>query len=112
MALLLWPLARRSDRAEGVAHSPPMPTALSTPAQGYVPRCATNDLKDIIEDWLEELVRVYDDKFLSSYGPFHPRVKELLERYVRCGDPHFGFLRLRCINPECTCKGELIVPFS
>ena len=82
------------------------------PAPGYRPRSSTNALKEIVEDHLEELLHVYDERFRSNYGPFHPRVKDLLERFTRCGDPHFGFLRLRCTNPDCTSKEEKLVPFS
>ncbi len=60
---------------------------------GYTPRSSTNDLKDIIEDHLEELWRVYDERFARTCGPLHPRVRDLMEAYVRCGDPHFGFLK-------------------
>mgnify|MGYP003710157563 CR=1 FL=1 len=79
---------------------------------GYRPRPWTNPLKEIVEDHLEEPLRVYDARFRSTYGPFHPRVNDLLERFTRCGDPHFGFLRLRCTNPDCTSKEERFVPFS
>jgi len=89
-----------------------MPAQVAALAGKYFPRGATNQLKEIVDDNLEALLRIYDERYRSRYGPFHPRVKSLLERYVRCGDPHFGFLRLRCTNPECPCKGERIVPFS
>ena len=39
-------------------------------------------------------------------------MRTLLERFVRCGDLHFGFLRLRCTNPDCPEKTELLVPTS
>ena len=42
----------------------------------------------------------------------HPRVRDLLEAYVRCGDLHSGFLRIRCCNPDCGDKTERLVPFS
>ncbi len=75
---------------------------------GYRPRAPTNDLKDIVEDHLEELLRVYDERFRNTYGPMHPRVKDCLESFIRCGDPHFGFLRVRC--PDC--GHDKILPFS
>jgi hypothetical protein len=85
-----------------------MPRPAGTPVPAYKPRPAQNDLKEIVEDRLEELLGVYDERFAATYGPLHPRVKDLLERFLRCGDPHFGFLRLRC--PEC---GEnRLLPFS
>jgi hypothetical protein len=86
--------------------------ALSAPARGYRPRSATNDLKEIVEDCLEEMVRVYDERFRARFGPMHPRVKELFERFVPCGDPHFGFLRWKCCESDCHSKDERIVPLS
>jgi len=79
---------------------------------GYTPRSATNQLKEVVEDHLEELVRVWDERFRPTYGSLHPRVRDLFDAYVRCGDPHFGFLRLKCCNPACDSKTERIVPFS
>ncbi len=58
-----------------------MSLASQAPAFGYRPRRATEDLKEIVEDHLEELLRVYDDRFAAEYGPMHPRVRDLFERY-------------------------------
>ena len=79
---------------------------------GYKLRSATNQLKEVVEDHLEELVGVWDERFRSTYGSLHPRVRDLFDAYVRCGDPHFGFARLKCCNPECDSTAERIVPFS
>ncbi len=83
-----------------------MGAALGQPR--YVPRAPGNTLKSIIEDSLEELQRVYGDRFKSLYGPLTPRVIDLFERYLRCGDPHFGFLRIHCAS----CGHEHLLPFS
>ena len=86
---------------------------LSTAAvPGYHPRPATNDLKEIVEDAMEELLRGWDARFRDTYGPLHPRVKQLFESFIRCGDLHFGFVRVRCVNADCRKKDEKIVPFS
>ena len=74
----------------------------------YRPRAPTNPLKEIVEDQLEELLEVYDERFFSTYGPLHPRVGELFESFLRCGDLHFGFLRMRCTD----CGHEKLLPFS
>jgi hypothetical protein len=88
-------------------------SVLSIPAgYQYRPRAATNDLKEIVEDSLEELFQVWDTRFLKEYGPLHPRIRYLCEAFLRCGDPHFGFLRVRCVNPACHKKEEKLVPFS
>jgi hypothetical protein len=55
----------------------------AAPAGGYRPRSHTNALKEIVEDHLEEFLHVYDDRFRATYGPMHPRVRDLLEAYVR-----------------------------
>jgi hypothetical protein len=82
---------------------------------GPVP-AASNQLKEIVEDSMEELFRVWDDRFRDTLGPLHPRVRAVLERFLRCGDPHFGFLRLWC--PKCgenrlvphSCRGRGLCP--
>ena len=56
----------------------------------YIPRAPCNTLKDIVEAHLEELERVYDLRFRNQYGPLHPRVIDLYQRFLRCGDFHFG----------------------
>ena len=54
----------------------------------YQPRSATNELKEIVEDHYEELFNVWDAQFYKDLGPLHPRLKDLFERFLRCGDPH------------------------
>ena len=88
---------------------------LACPTEGtprYRPRSASNVLKEIVEDSLSELVSSWEQRFAKEYGPLHPRVKKLFENFTRCGDLHFGFVRLRCENPDCPKKGELLVGFS
>ena len=85
------------------------------PAEGpvrYRPRSASNALKEIVEDGLDELLASWDDRFAKEHGPLHSRVKKLFESFTRCGDLSFGFLRLRCSNPQCPRKGELLLGFS
>ena len=83
---------------------PPVPTS----APCFRPRPASNQLKELVGDCLDDLLRVWDERFRDTLGQLHPRVRAVLERFLRCGDPHFGFLRLRC--PKC---GEnRLVPFS
>jgi hypothetical protein len=89
-----------------------MVTAAGVAQPGYRPRSPTNPLKQVVGDYYEELLKIYDARFASTYGALHPRLKDLFEEFLRCGDPHFGFLRLRCLNPDCPEKGERIVPFS
>jgi hypothetical protein len=89
-----------------------LPPSGSAHLTGYRPRAASGDLKEIVLVAMEELFATWDARFRHTHGPLHPRVRGLLEAFVRCGDLHFGFLRLRCANPDCTKKAERLLPFS
>ena len=78
-------------------------------AAGYRPRSPTDALKAILENHLEEFLKGYDGRFRTTYGPMHPRVRDLLESYIPCRDLHFGFLRFRCCNSDCNDKTERLV---
>jgi ribosomal protein S27E len=82
--------------------------AVPGPAPRYRPRSSRNALQEIAEDHLESLARDWDVRFRKEHGDFHPRLQKLFDAFLRCGDPHFGFLRLRC--PDC--GEEKIVAYS
>jgi len=50
----------------------------------------------------------YEDRFEREYGFFRPIVKEVVEKYLDCGNPKCGFARIRC--PDCA--EERLVMFS
>ena len=50
----------------------------------------------------------YEGRFEKEYGYFRPTVKEVVERYLDCGNPRSGFARIRC--PDC--HGEHLLTFS
>ncbi len=56
----------------------------------------------------ERLLAEYEDRFEREYGYFRPIVKEVVERYLKCGNPKCGFARIRC--PDCA--EERLVMFS
>jgi ribosomal protein S27E len=39
---------------------------------------------------------------------WRPIIGEVIRKFLTCGDPHFGFARIRC--PDC--RHEMFVPFS
>jgi len=45
---------------------------------------------------------------LHECGFFRPIVKEVVERYLDCGNPRCGFARIRC--PDC--RDERLLMFS
>ncbi len=50
----------------------------------------------------------YESRFEREYGYFRPIVKEVVERYLDCGNPKSGFARIRCSD----CTEERLVMFS
>ncbi|MBM3295663.1 MAG: hypothetical protein FJY82_14250 [Candidatus Aminicenantes bacterium] len=56
----------------------------------------------------ERFLAEYEGRFEREYGYFRPVVKEVVERYLDCGNPRCGFARLRCPN----CAEERLVMFS
>jgi ribosomal protein S27E len=50
----------------------------------------------------------YESRFEREYGFFRPIVREVVEKYLDCGNPRSGFARIRC--PDCA--EERLVMFS
>ena len=56
----------------------------------------------------ERFVAEYESRFERNYGYFRPIVKDVVEKYLDCGNPRCGFARIRC--PDC--REERLVMFS
>jgi ribosomal protein S27E len=50
----------------------------------------------------------YEARFEREYGYFRPVVREVVERYLDCGNPRSGFARIRCSD----CHSEHLLTFS
>ena len=61
-----------------------------------------------VEDYFEEFVRVYDERFAAKFGFWKPHIEKVIHRFLDCGDLHHGFARVRCGD----CGHEFFVPFS
>ena len=53
-------------------------------------------LHKTIERYLPEFERTYENR----YGPWRSIIGDVARRFLRCGDLHFGFARVRC--PDCS----------
>jgi transposase-like protein len=81
----------------------------STPSAVYHPRNPrATALYAVIEDHLEEFIRVYDDRYQKEFGFWRPVIQEVMEKYLECGDLHHGFARVRCGD----CRHEFLLAFS
>jgi hypothetical protein len=56
----------------------------------------------------DRFLTVYEGRFEKEYGHFRPVVKEVVERYLDCGNPRGGFARISC--PDC--HSEHLLTFS
>ena len=53
-------------------------------------------------------VAEYEERFERTYGYFRPIVREVLEKYLDCGNPRCGFARIRCPR----CRTDHLIAFS
>ena len=56
----------------------------------------------------ERFLVEYERRFEKECGYFRPIIKEVVERYLDCGNPRSGFARIRC--PDC--HAEYLLTFS
>ena len=49
-----------------------------------------------VEDHFEQLETVWDECYQSRFGFWRPYVTDVIQRYLDCGDLHFGFARVKC----------------
>jgi hypothetical protein len=56
----------------------------------------------VVEDYWEEYVRVYDRVFEKDSGRWRPHVADVFKRFLACGDLREGFARVRC--DDCGCE--------
>jgi ribosomal protein S27E len=62
----------------------------------------------VIDEHFETFQQVYDERFAAKYGFWRPVVERSVTAFLKCGDLHEGFARVRC--PDC--HHEMFVAFS
>ena len=81
-----------------------MTAACVHPLPLYRPRDPqASDLWRLMDRHFETFQRVYDERFQAKYGYWRPIIERSVMAYLRCGDLHEGFARVRCGN----CSGGL-----
>ena len=53
----------------------------------------------VLFHYFERFLVEYEGRFEKDYGFLRPIIKEVVERYLDCGNPRCGFARIRC--PDC-----------
>jgi len=78
-------------------------------ARVYRPRRARESpLFRLVEQHLEEFLRVYPERFAKQHGPLRPVVERVLRGFLTCGLVEHGFARLWCGE----CRRSVLVAFS
>jgi hypothetical protein len=77
-----------------------MAVACVEPLTLYRPRDPqASDLWRLLDQHFETFRQVYDERFAAKYGFWPPIVEHSVTAYLKCGDLHEGFARVRC--PDC-----------
>jgi hypothetical protein len=53
----------------------------------------------VLDQHFETFQQVYDERFAAKYGFWRPIVERSVKAFLKCGDLHQGFARVRC--PDC-----------
>jgi len=61
----------------------------------------------LVEEHFEQLERVWEDRCQARLGYWRSFVSEVIYKYLECGDPHFGFARVKCED----CNHEYLLAF-
>ena len=62
----------------------------------------------VLFHYFDRFLAEYEGRFEKECGFFRPIIKEVVERYLDCGNPRCGFARIRC--PDC--HAERLLMFS
>jgi hypothetical protein len=84
--------------------------ACSDPAQRfYRPRRPRESaLFRLLDEHFDEFERVYPERYQPRYGVLRSAIRPAVTGFLKCGDLHHGFARVRC--PDC--HHEMFVAFS
>jgi len=50
----------------------------------------------VLFHYFDRFLAEYESRFEKDYGFFRPIIKDVVERYLDCGNPRCGFARIRC----------------
>ena len=82
---------------------------LTPPATVYRPRQAReSDFHRLVREHFEDFRAAYPECYARQFGYWRPVIDKAVHKFLKCGDLHYGFARVRC--PDC--RHEFFVAFS
>jgi hypothetical protein len=63
-----------------------------------------SDLWRLLNQHFENFRQVYDERFAAQYGFWRPVVERSVAAFLKCGDLHQGFARVRCLDCTTPCS--------
>ena len=69
------------------------------------PECTV--LYRVLFQYFDQFLAEYESRFEKEYGFLRPIIKDVVERYLDCGNPRCGFARIRC--PDCGPRNPTIL---
>ncbi len=57
-----------------------------------------SDLWRLMDEHFATFQQVYDDRYQAKYGFWRPVVEHSVTAFLKCGDLHEGFARVRCAD--------------
>ena len=55
----------------------------------------------LIERFFPQFEHLYPNRYEKRYGFWRPIIGDVVRKFLRCGDLHFGFARVRCSGSKC-----------
>ncbi|MEX1088825.1 MAG: transposase [Phycisphaeraceae bacterium] len=86
-----------------------MPTLSAKSIGFYRPRQPLeSDFHRLVRTYFDDFRAAYADRYARRLGFWRPVIHKAVRHFLKCGDPHHGFARVRC--PDC--RHEFFVAFS
>ncbi len=86
-----------------------MPCLLQKPPAVYRPRQPLeSDFHRLVREHFDDFRTVYPTRYARKFGYWRPVFDQAVQHFLKCGDLHEGFARVRC--PDC--RHEFFVAFS
>ena len=65
----------------------------------------------VLFHYFERFLEEYEHRFEKEYGYLRPIVQEVVEKYLDCGNPKNGFVRITGVTSHIPDKGQVMIRY-